>query len=345
MTEKSHISLIVKKSNAKRRRKSIYIKIIVAAVLMTLLVLKIDFLRALTFFYHLNAISIALILLISFWLLFTSCIKWKIFLSYLQLPTPFWKLFNFYLMGYFFNNFLPTNFGGDTARFLLTAAGRDSYSDSFVAVFMERFTGLLALLIFVTISIPLSVYHYRFIDNLGLIFLLLAVILGGTVLILFIDPDFLMKCKISNRFIKKVSEKMREILSTIQSFKKQKRLIIYSLFLSILFNFLAIVNVYIVAWALEISLSFFSAFVFVPVILVISAIPLSINGLGISEGAYVLCLTQAGISAPAALSIALFMRAKNIILSVLGGIFLIFYRKNNSVLSLSSSEGKIGIAK
>lgn len=326
------------------RKKGVYIKIFVAVVLMTLLILNVDFLKAITFFRSLNATSIAVICLISFWLIFVSCIKWKMFLSYLQLPAPFWRLFKFYIIGYFFNNFLPTNVGGDAVRLLFTAAGKDKYSDSFVAVFMERFTGLVALFFFVAISIPLSVYHYRFVDKIGYILLPFVVVTGGAVIILFINPDFLMKFTISNRFITKIHEKLKEILSTIQSFKKQKQLIIYSLLLSVLFNILAIVNVYIVAWALDISLDFFSLLVFVPIILMISAIPFSINGLGISEGAYVLCLTQAGISAPAALSIALFMRAKNIILSAIGGLLFIFYKKSNSILSLSSSEGNAGIA-
>lgn len=327
------------------RRKGIYIKILIAIVLIALLIKNVDFLKAFAFFSSLNAASIGLICLISFWLIFVSCIKWKMFLSYLHLPTPFWRLFNFYIMGYFFNNLLPTNVGGDAVRLLFTAAGKETYSDSFVAVFMERFTGLVALLLFVLISIPLSVYHYRFIDNLGYILLLLAVIIGGTVIIIFINPDLLLKFKISNRFITKVHAKLREILSTIQSFKKQKQLVIYSLLLSVLFNFLAIVNVYIVAWALQISLSFLSLLVFVPIILMISAIPFSINGLGISEGAYVLCLTQAGISAPAALSIALFMRAKNIILSAVGGVSFIFYKRSKCISSAGSFEDKTNIVK
>ena len=148
-----------------------FFRIIVAVLLLVIIFKNVDFYRAGGFFRNLNLTSVFFILLISFVLIFISTYKWKIFLCYLNLPLPFLRLFNYYIIGYFFNNFLPTNFGGDIVKFLFTARGKETYSDSLVAVFMDRFTGIIALSLFVIVSFPLALYQFNFLENIKYIIL------------------------------------------------------------------------------------------------------------------------------------------------------------------------------
>jgi uncharacterized membrane protein YbhN (UPF0104 family) len=53
---------------------------------------------------------------------------------------------------------------------------------------------------------------------------------------------------------------------------------------------------------------------------VISALPLSLNALGIKEGAYVFFLGLAGVAAPHALALALLARMVTVAVSLLGGV-------------------------
>jgi len=326
----------------KKRQKKIYIfiRIFVALVLLTIIFKVVDLHKTVAFLKNLTPFSVCLIFSISFILNGISSYKWKIFLNSVDLNISFLKLFNIYIIGKFFNNFMPSNIGGDVIRFLLTTRGRDTYEDSFVAVFMERFTGVLALILFSFVSVILAILHYNFFYNLKYILPPIVFLILSSGVILFIKPDSINNFPIHTGFMSKIQNKLAEILASIQSFKKKKKLITQSLLLSIFFNLFAIVNVFIAAWALKIDITLYSLFIFVPIILVLSFIPLSINGIGIVEGAYVYCLTQAGLSPHAALSIALLIRAKNIIISGAGGILLILYRrraKNNEIRPVKKS--------
>jgi glycosyltransferase 2 family protein len=305
-------------------------KIIVAIGLLAFLFIKIDIVKTLSFFSNLHLLSIIAIFLVTFWLIFVSVFKWQIFLKSFDLTHPFCRLYQYYIIGYFFSNFLPSNIGGDIVRFSLTTKGKETYTSSFVAVFMERFTGIIATLFFVSISIPLAFWYFQYIENIFLILFPVAGIFSLLSAFFFVKPKHFNRNITEKRFIKKILEKIEEILSLIHSFRDKKQVVFKAMILSIIFNLLTIINVYVVSYALDIPVSFFALFIFVPLILIISSIPLSINAIGIAEGAYVFCLGIVGLSAPEALSIALLMRAKTLVVSLLGGLLFISYNRHKN---------------
>ena len=315
-----------------------YVKILVAIGLLTILFIKIDVVESLSYFYHIHPLAISAIFIVIFFLIFVSVLKWQIFLKSLHLVNSFWSLYRYYIIGYFFSNFLPSNIGGDIVRLSLAAKGKDTYMASFVAVFMERFTGIIATLIFVSISIPLAFWYFDYFDRLYLIvfssFAMFIFITG----IFFIKFDYFDRYMPEEGFIKKIIAKIKEISSLIHSFKNKKRVLFTAMILSLIFNFLTIVNVYVVGFALDIQLSFIELFILVPIIILISTIPLSINAIGIAEGAYVLCLGAIGVSSPEALSIALLIRASTLIVSLLGGLFFLSYRKHQNFENVTISR-------
>ena len=56
------------------------------------------------------------LLLISFALIWISCAKWGLFLRDRGVRLSQARLFGLYLIGFFFNNFLPSSIGGDGVR-------------------------------------------------------------------------------------------------------------------------------------------------------------------------------------------------------------------------------------
>jgi uncharacterized protein (TIRG00374 family) len=85
--------------------------------------------------------------------LLVMSLRWHILnLSHgIQTGTP--QLFVFYLIGLFFNNFLPTSIGGDLARVYYLAKDSGNRSASIGIVFLERIIGLLATLTLAFISL------------------------------------------------------------------------------------------------------------------------------------------------------------------------------------------------
>jgi glycosyltransferase 2 family protein len=309
------------------------LKVIIGVALLALLFYKIDIVKSLSFFSQLNFYSIAAILLMTVMLISVSVIKWQIFLNSFDLYNSFWCLFRIYIIGYFFNNFLPSNIGGDGVRITLTAREKGAYTSSFVAVFMERFTGILATLIFVGFSLPLLIWQFDFTQSAVLVLLPASTVLVVLLVIVFIRSRHIEQYAPQSVFMKKIYKKITDVLILIHSFKDQKQLLAKAMFLSVLFNFTVILNVYVVVYVLGFHVDFFHLVILVPVILLIGIIPLSINSIGIAEGAYVLCLGMAGLSPPEALAVALLIRAKTFVVSIVGGFLFLGYRNYSGAVS------------
>jgi uncharacterized membrane protein YbhN (UPF0104 family) len=75
--------------------------------------------------------------------------------------------------------------------------------------------------------------------------------------------------------------------------------------------------------ALTVSVPVSAAFWLVCAVSLAVLVPLTVNGLGLQEGIFVLVLGQYGISAEAALGVALFIRLLTLIYSALGGLMAI----------------------
>jgi uncharacterized protein (TIRG00374 family) len=304
--------------------------------ILVLLVSLVDPSEIISFFRNISPLSLSALFLVSVVLIAVSSLKWKILLNSLNHKFSFFRLFNFYLIGKFFNNFLPSNIGGDAIRLFLTAKGKRRLTDPFSAIFMERLTGLIALLLYACNSIILLCFYFNFQDKL--IYLVPAVfgLIMISFLILFMKSKWIMSFSTNVRLISKVQDFIFHLFENLQSLKKNKKILIYCLIISLTYHSFTILNGYVAAWALNITVSIYSLFVFIPIILLISLVPISINGIGVMEGAFVICLTQTGISESAAISIALMIRAKNLLItSLFGGLLLLYYRHKNLILTPS----------
>jgi hypothetical protein len=85
-----------------------------------------------------------------------STLKWRILLAPVDLSTPYLRLLGFYFTGMFFNLFLPTIVGGDAVKALLLARETGAPARATMSVFMERNTGLCALLLIALVAAYLA---------------------------------------------------------------------------------------------------------------------------------------------------------------------------------------------
>lgn len=76
----------------------------------------------------------------------TNAIKWQILLRAQGIPVPLTALTNYTFVGFFFNNFLPANVGGDVMRGFGLARYTAQGADAAVSVIVDRIIGLLAFM-------------------------------------------------------------------------------------------------------------------------------------------------------------------------------------------------------
>jgi len=102
--------------------------------------------------------------------------RWLILIRSLDPRVPFGRLLRLYLIGQFFNTFLPSTFGGDVVRALELTQDTDS-SAAIGTVLLDRMTGLLVLFVIGLVALP---FHAAWMEP-WLVGLLLGVAGGGLV--------------------------------------------------------------------------------------------------------------------------------------------------------------------
>jgi uncharacterized protein (TIRG00374 family) len=263
-------------------------------------------------------------LLVSFslepFLVLVSVIKWQILLKSQDSDVPLARLYGLYLVGRFFNNFLPSTVGGDVVRGYELGNYTKDYSGAVASIFVERLTGFITLVILAIFSLLL---HSRLLDDIRLSSAIgLAVIGLVGVLWLTLDarPLALLDRRMTFPVARKLIPKLRKFHSSLNNYRKFRRALTLALFWSFVFMFLAIANVYTSALTFHRPISFLEIAAVVPLILVVSMLPFTVNGLGLQEWAYVLLFTLIGLPASVGLSTIILIRGKNLIVAALGGL-------------------------
>jgi len=279
-------------------------------------------------------------------LFFMVCIllltkRWQILLKQVKIDQKYGLLVNFYFIGYFFNNFLPTTIGGDVSRAynVSKVSGNKAYSVGIIL--LERMMGLLATLTLATLSM---FWVFKYFHTNRIIFLTIALL----AIVIFILVNLLVPStfNFTSRLLKKIKifnigEKVYQVLYSIHSYRENKKVILYAYLISILSQTNLILMNYILAKALnldKVSLGFL--FIVIPVTFILGLFP-SVNGLGVRDTGYVFLLTRVGLSPAEALSLSFLNTLVPVLLSLYGGLLLIFYRHKKGLEPLSEMKAEI----
>ncbi|MCS7215742.1 MAG: lysylphosphatidylglycerol synthase transmembrane domain-containing protein [Thermodesulfovibrio sp.] len=279
-----------------------YIKFLIRLTITVLLIIylfkKIDFSNVLRSIVLINPVVFFLASFLYILSSYISTLRWKIFLSERELKTS--NLFSLYLIGSFFNNFLPGIIGGDIVKIFMLKE-KTGLKQAFASVFMERYTGLAALLSIGLISFCL--FYPKLPKNL-LIWSVpasFALFLSGSILFL-----------IFGRF--KFFKLWRDYF-----FSFNIKQIFRAFLFSILIQLTVINSVYIIFTGLNLPISFFELVIFMPVIILISMLPISVSGIGVREWCFVLFFgSSTGNSNAIAVSFLWFL--SQVFASLIGGI-------------------------
>lgn len=252
--------------------------------------------------------SMIALLAVSVGLILVSVIKWRVFLGVFAPVSTIWRLSELYLVGYFVNLFLPSRVGGDLVR-SLSLARPGGRTETLVCTFLERLTGLLAMLLIACGGLLVT---HQSLPITAIVLLLAAGGWGGAAALwVGIPPRWFPWPRLSS-----LVERMERSLAAVRG---ATPVLIQSMLLSLIFHGLTVVNTQVAAWAIGAPpIAFGDLFVVLPLILLLGSIPLTPQGLGVQEGMWVFFLGQIGVSPADSLAISLVLRAKSYLLGVLG---------------------------
>lgn len=273
-------------------------------------------------FSHANRWFLLISVLIAPLMDFVSSIKWYCLARACNLRVGLWRLYAYYVVGGFFNLVLPSSIGGDVIRIHELGRYTGRYAESAAVVFVERFSGL-AMLVFlaaIAVVVNLQVFDLPWL-TITLMLGLLAVALVCWVIVDARPFNFIDKA-LGNRspLISSVLKKLGKFRTAILVYQDKPRALWIAVFNSLFFYFLAICNVWVSASAFDSNISFVTMLVAVPVIMFVMNLPFSIGGLGLMEFAYSFTLGLFGISPAVAISTALLMRLKTLMIAGIGSL-------------------------
>jgi uncharacterized membrane protein YbhN (UPF0104 family) len=245
---------------------------------------------------------------------FISTLRWKLLLPGVLGVR---KLFSLYMLGAFFNTLLPGVIGGDAVKgfYLYQATGRGSLT--LASIFMDRYLGFVVLIAICALAFP---FGYKYFYGSRLEWLLPLVVLS------FIIGSFLIFGLRLGKRIKILSG----FYDYFHAYRNQKEVIGKTLLLSVLVQLAGIFSVYILALGIGQHIPFLACLIFVPLIVMFTTLPISISGLGVREGAFVLFLGLIGIKPGVAAAISLSWFVSITAGSLLGLIEYIKYKKERA---------------
>jgi uncharacterized protein (TIRG00374 family) len=252
---------------------------------------------------------------------FISTVKWYYLVKAKDIVIGFWRLLGFYIVGRFFNMILPSGIGGDLVR--IHFLGRDSnrYADAAAIVFLERLTGLIALVLYV--GVALLVVSTKFSSTW--LFVGVVVAFCGLLVLMWILFNEAVFSRMTNVIcglipsLRKIFIKLEKMRSSMHGLSKNRAAIRYAFINSFLFYLAAVINAWITLLVFDAEVSFETMLLAVPIIMFIMNMPVSIGNIGIMEFAHVFTLTKFGVSGVDALSLALLMRIKMFVSAGIGG--------------------------
>lgn len=249
-----------------------------------------------------------------------SSVRWKMLLIYKNSEeATVTYLTSLYFIGSFFNNFMPTTVGGDVYKVAKLGQRIRDNAGALSATFMERFTGMVALMIisyigFVkTFDFWVSLLPETVSSDSALVGLFKGFIIFG----------FWIGSLLGFFFLRLFSNKISlvgKFYNSLIKYVSRKRVVLYAFLTSFIVQLIAISTQFLVFKAIGVDLPVaYTLFVF-PVIFLASFVIPSLNGIGVQDALYVEFFSAVGIASSVSLSASIIYHLFRMSVSLIGGV-------------------------
>ena len=240
-----------------------------------------------------------------------SARKWQRLLHRGGIPLPFTIAARLYWIGSFFSNFLPTGVGGDAVRLLLTptAQGRGPVA---VSILVERLSGLFVMLLLSGLALAILPLELgAFAPQAAAI---VAVLAAATLVLalLYLPHRFLWLVAACEPhlpgFARRPLGAPRGAAAELIGQGCDARAVTGAILYSLPFYGAVMLAQYLMLRAVGADVALTAVILGAPLVSLVALTPITINGLFLAEGAFVLVYASAGVAPEVALAAALLRR-------------------------------------
>jgi len=237
---------------------------------------------------------------------------------------PLAAVMRIFFVSTFVGTFLPASVGADAVRAYSIARLNVGGGDAIASVFMDRMLGVASILVMALVGLTLA---RDMASN--------AAVLGGlaaagavcatTLLIVFSRGAARLAGAIIERIPAAIARRIgHTLLSSIQKYAGFPRELVNVLLCSIAVQLLRIVQAYYLGRGLGIAAGFDVYLAFIPLILLVMLLPVTFNGIGTSQAAFVWFFARVGVAAATSFALSVLFVALGIVGNLPGGLLYAF---------------------
>ena len=250
-------------------------------------------------------------------------LRWRMLLAVQQVRIGIKDVFKLVMLGDFCSNVLPGTLGGDAVKAYLVAEKTPRKLAVLVSVFVDRAMGMCVVTLLATIMFT-AVWGsgHTTADTITApavsILAVLVVLAGGGA---FVTSSGLRRLlhlqEIYRRLpLSRFLSSARDVLAV---YRRNGRSLLKAMWLSLVSQSLSIVSVVLIGLSLDLSTAWYEYFICVPLVQIISAVPLTPGSVGVMEELYLLYLAP-GDDPSKVLVLALLVRASVVVASLPGAV-------------------------
>lgn len=255
-------------------------------------------------------------LVITFFGIVLSTLRWQQVLLALGLHTKTRTLFSHYLAGLFVGNFLPSTVGGDVLRVSRLSASNGDRPDTFASVVLERLTGWLVLPVITLIGLVINP-DLRSFGTPSRVALSIAV---GTLTVLTLILVAVSSPAVGRRFAGSQgwARFANAVHLGVDRFRHNPSAALNVLAVGFAYQLVVMLGAFTAARVLGLPVGPTAILAFMPAVAIAQVLPISLGGLGVREGAFVMFLHPLGVATEEAIALGILIYVVNLIVSLLG---------------------------
>jgi uncharacterized protein (TIRG00374 family) len=270
---------------------------------------------------NINYGYLAFALLCVFFSYFSGCLQWKLLLATQNIKMTYANLLRFYFIGSFFNNFMPGNVGGDLKKIYdINQNSEETVGAAISATVLDRLCGLYVLCGF-AIAVGVAFFWE---DPSQKYFSLPS-------LLIFLGFSMALCMLFSRRFgyllfgkvFSFLGKRILHLHGRFQSFRT-KKLFAQLFMLSIFTQSLRVLSHYFCALSIGVDIDISWYFYYIPLVAIVSALPISIGGFGPREFLAQSLFARAGVGSMEAVIMQLLAYGTNLVISLIGAADFLF---------------------
>jgi uncharacterized protein (TIRG00374 family) len=250
-------------------------------------------------------------------------LKWYILLRAQGIAVPFRVVLGYTYVGFFFNNFLPANVGGDVMRGYGLARYTEQTAEAAVSVVVDRIVGLMAFMSAAVVAalVAILAMHQPNLRQIELAAILgLGVIAAGFAVILSRRARALVERLFGWKLLAPFAPIYGRLSAALNAYRHSYGPLALAYCVSVLTLVLTNFTDYLIVQSLGGGIPLIYIFLFNPIIAFVLLVPISVGGLGVTQAAYPFFYGLVGVPGSLAFTVSLLKQLIIYVCSLAGGV-------------------------